>query len=227
MLEVAKPPKHPAKYTDVLLPCIFEEVKHCEKVLDPFAGTGKLAEIRKFGFVGTIYANDLERDWLEPNVHGCDYLTYEDAETLSYPYGYFDAIATSPTYGNRMADHHNCKDGSKRITYTHCLGKPLQPGNTGSMHFGKQYCEKHTNIYYHLYDLLKPGGVMVINVSNFIRKGSEVDVCEWTKNALIDIGFQFKKEYEIHTPRMGFGANAKARVQYEKIFVFSKPAGRV
>lgn len=90
------------------------------------------------------------------------------------------------------------------------------------MHFGQAYCEKHTRIYAHLYELLKNNGIMLINVSNFIRKGVEVNVCEWTKETIIDLGFKFVCERKISTPRMGYGANRSARVSTESILVFKK-----
>ena len=36
-----------------------------------------------------------------------------------------DCIVTSPCYGNRMADHHDAKDSSRRITYKHKLGRDM------------------------------------------------------------------------------------------------------
>lgn len=42
-----------------------------------------------------------------------------DATRLPFDNRMFDAVITSPTYGNRMADHHDAQDGSKRITYRH------------------------------------------------------------------------------------------------------------
>ncbi len=113
-------PRHPAKFTDVLLETMYPYIPNGDdiKLLDPFAGTGKIALIKELGFKGKIYANDLESEWLSPNIHGCDFLTYEDAETLDYPSEFFNCVCTSPTYGNRMADHHNAKDGSVRMTYT-------------------------------------------------------------------------------------------------------------
>lgn len=42
-----------------------------------------------------------------------------DATSLPFPDEAFDAIITSPTYGNRMADHHDARDNSRRLTYRH------------------------------------------------------------------------------------------------------------
>ena len=39
--------KHPAKFTDSFIPIFAEKLQRCETILDPFAGTGKIAEIKK------------------------------------------------------------------------------------------------------------------------------------------------------------------------------------
>ena len=132
--------RHPAKYTDSFIPVFASILKEygCRKILDPFAGTGKIGQIKKEGFEGYIFANEIEPEWLEPNKYGCDVVSFMDAENLldCYRPNQFDAIVTSPTYGNRMADHHNAKDGSKRNTYTHYIGHQLHDGNTGKMQWG-------------------------------------------------------------------------------------------
>lgn len=213
---------HPAKYSDGLLYYIYEEIKNSKKLLDPFAGTGKIGKLKRFGYEGKIYANDIEKDWISPNVYGCDYISIQDAEYLEYPKNYFDAIATSPTYGNRMADHFKAKDNSRRITYTHYLGKDLQVGNTGKMQFGKDYKEKHERIYNHLYELLNFNGKIVVNISNFIKNGEEIDVVGWHIQALKNCGFNYIKTIWVKTPRMRFGANSMKRVEKEAICVFEK-----
>ena len=70
-------------------------------------------------------------------AHGrLHHTTTGDSGQMHYPDVTFDAICTSPTYGNRMADHHEARDGSPRDTYRHVLGRPLTPGNSGALHWG-------------------------------------------------------------------------------------------
>lgn len=213
---------HPAKYSDSLLPVFAKYLIGKKYILDPFAGVGKIASLKQHGVNGMFFANDIERDWLGPNDYGCDVITFEDAETLEYPAGFFDAICTSPTYGNRMADCFKASDNSKRITYTHCLGHDLKDGNTGKMQWGKKYREKHRRIYLHLYDLLEPGGLFILNISNHIRAGMEIDVSGWHKETMESIGLVLIETIEVKTPRMGYGANAKVRTQCEYVHVFKK-----
>jgi len=132
-----------------------------------------------------------------------------------------DAICTSPTYGNRMADSHNAKDASKRITYTHMIGHKLSEGNTGGMQWGEKYRNKHSDCYKEFNRILKNGGLCIVNISNHIRNGEEIDVVAWHKSELSKL-FRFKEEKKITTPRMGFGQNADKRVHYESILVFIK-----
>ena len=212
---------HPAKYSDAFIPIFAEELKGKRKVLDPFAGTGKIGEIKRFGYDGVVYANDIEPEWIELGRNKCDVISAVDAERLPdiYPPMFFDAICTSPTYGNRMADHHNAKDGSKRNTYTHTLGHALTDGNTGKMQWGEEYRKKHTRIYANIVPLLSNDGVFILNISDHIRKGEEVPVSAWHIETLEALGMKLEEDIHIPTPRCKYGANANIRVEYEHIYV--------
>ena len=215
-------PQHPAKYTDSFIPVFNDLLQGREKVFDPFAGTGKLAEIKNFGFSGQVFCNEIEIEWAEACKYYVDKWTICDAEFLPYENKFFDAICTSPTYGNRMADHFNAKDDSKRITYRHYLGKPLNIENTGRMQWGDKYKNKHANVYKECLRVLKLDGIFILNISDHIRKGELINVSDWHKQIMIEIGFALKDTIQIKTRRMKFGENNKLRVDYENIFVFSK-----
>lgn len=214
--------RHPAKFTDTFLPIFYDFLKDKKRILDPFAGTGKIAKIRDFGFEGEIFCNEIEPEWIYNNDYQINHITTCDAENLPFKSDFFDGICTSPTYGNRMADSHNAKDKSRRNTYTHSLGRKLHDENTGKMQWGRRYREKHTAIYTELYRVLEHSGVMVINVSDHIRKGEVMPVCDFHREVLLDIGMHLQEEIEIKTPRMRMGSNANVRVDHEKIFVFTK-----
>jgi len=213
--------KHPAKYTDSFLPVFAERLIGMNYVLDPFAGTGKLAKIKEHGFTGEVFCNEIEKEWAESSIYEVDYWTIADAEKLPYSKDYFDAICTSPTYGNRMADHFEAKDRSHRITYRHYLGKPLNYENTGRMQWGLKYRKKHKACYVEFYRVLKLNGLFLCNISDHIRKGEIVPVVSWTKDAIQEAGFTLVETIEIKTPRMKYGANRK-RVESEFILVFIK-----
>lgn len=213
--------KHPATYTNSFIPKFAELLIGCENVLDVFGGIGKLALIKEHGFTGKVICNELEREWVETSPHNVDEWHIGDAANMDWAESSsFDAICTSPTYGNRMADHHNAKDGSKRVTYKHFLGRDLNEANTGKMQWGENYRQKHLEIYKECGRVLKNGGLMIVNVSDHIRKGQVVNVVEWHKEALTNFGMKLIDEIKIETPRMGFGQNAKSRVQHECILVF-------
>ena len=81
-------------------------------------------------------------EWGEIGLGKVDSINVGDAEFLPYKDDFFEAICTSPTYGNRMADHFEAKDGSKRNTYRYAIGRALDEENTGKMQWGKKYREK-------------------------------------------------------------------------------------
>ena len=214
--------RHPATYSNPFIPKFAEILSESTNVLDPFGGTGKLALIKEYGFKGKVTCNELEREWVERSPYDVDTWCIGDAANLRFADCEFDAICTSPTYGNRMADHHEAKDTSKRVTYRHCLGRPLNEENTGRMQWGEKYRKKHIEIYTECLRVLKPNGLMVVNVSDHIRRGDVVRVVEWHKRTLISMGCDLTSEIKVETSRMGFGQNAHLRVPHESILVFRK-----
>jgi tRNA G10 N-methylase Trm11 len=206
--------KHPAKYTDALLPVFEEMLSDCKTVLDPFAGTGKIHTL-PFNTIGV----EIEPEWanMHPNT------IVGDATDLQFANCEFDAICTSPTYGNRMADCHNAKDGSSRNTYTHKLGRQLNDNNTGKMQWGDKYRTLHLKAWNECFRVLKNDGVFVLNFKNHIRKGKEVDVFSWHIKELITIGFSIEEIRQVKTNGNGFGQNGKLRTGFEFVAKLRKP----
>jgi len=218
--------KHPAKFSDNFLPLFSQMLSGSTNILDPMAGTGKLGLIKNYGFKGRVVCNEIEPEWTTDPEMLVDEWHVGDAANMDWAEdNSFDAICTSPTYGNRMADHFKIKTYEKKwkyITYTHFLGRGLNDANTGKMRWGEKYRDKHVEIYKECVRVLKPNGIMIINVSDHIRKGEQVMVTEWHKNTLTDLGLTPKEDIEVPTKRMRFGQNNKLRVEYEHILVFNK-----
>lgn len=215
---------HPAVYSDALMP-IFQDIINgwrldrgdgaMPRVLDPFAGTGKIHSL-----VGAYtYGIEIEPEWA--SMHERTFLG--DALALDpLWYQFFDMVITSPTYGNRMADSHDAKDGSTRITYTHKLGRKLHPHNSGAMQWGERYKEFHHQAWEQVHKVLKPHGYFVLNIKDHIRGGKIQQVTRWHHETLVDIGFLYRFEKDVPTPGMGFGANGQLRVDHESVLVYEK-----
>ena len=87
-------------------------------ILDPFCGTGKIARLRQWLPEADFFGYEIEKEWADQaRVAGCRCIT-GDSRDMAYGAATFDAICTSPTYGNRMADHHEARERCKA-----CAGK--------------------------------------------------------------------------------------------------------
>lgn len=215
--------KHPAVFSNSFIPIFADLLYGRRKVLDPFAGTGKLALIKDYGFGGKVICNEIESEWANESIYFVDEWHIGDAANMFWAKdGEFDAICTSPTYGNRMADHHNAKDSSKRITYKHMLGHDLHQENTGAMQWGASYRIKHIEAYQEMLRVLSPNGRVIINISNHIRKGKVVLVSDWHTMILKSMKLVCTSVFHFPTKRMRFGKNAHLRVQEECIIVFDR-----
>ena len=147
MLNDGVSPPRPAKYTDSFMPIFAKLLKDSPNVLDPMAGTGKLALIKNMGYVGKVICNEIEKEWV-CDCYPVDEWHFGDAACMNWlDDNSISAVCTSPTYGNRMADHFNAKDTSRRMTYKHRLGRDLDERNTGRMQWGGEIQEqKHGSL---------------------------------------------------------------------------------
>lgn len=217
MLPTFAPPiRHPAKYSDALLPIMAQYLAPGMLVLDPFGGVGG---VNRMAYTGAHFVT------VEIEYRVCEHSAGSrrvcaDAQTLPFASETFDAICTSPTYGNRMADTYT--DDSERNTYTAGFGFTLHPCNSGAMQWGDAYRNVHERAYYESLRVIKPGGLMICNISDHIRDGKTVRVSQWHFAMLRAIGMKHIVTHNIATPRNRKGQNGAARVEVEHIFVFEK-----
>jgi SAM-dependent methyltransferase len=210
--------KHPAKFPVVVLnriTAVFDEWGWPSRALDPFAGVGRvhtLFEGRKTESVGV----EIEPEWADQHPNNI----VGNALHLDFPDAYFDAIITSPCYGNRLADHHDAKDKSHRYSYRHVLGHTVHPDSSAKMQWGKRYRAFHEEAWTEALRVLRPDSIFVLNSSNHIRGGEEQLVTEWHVNWFLAHGCCVLDFDTVRTSRLRDGANRDARAHYENVIAF-------
>lgn len=221
-------PKHPAKFSKVLLPVFAAALQPLipaeggqVSVLDPFAGTGLIHKLRGLGPYRTIGV-EIEPEWAKMSP----YTYVGNALALQFDKEAFDAIVTSPTYGNRFADKHDAKDGSVRRSYKHDLGRALHETNSGGMQWGEQYREFHRRAWREAVRVLRTDGYFVLNIKDHIRKGERQNVPQWHVETLQALGLVLLRSVNVNTPGMRNGANHDKRVGEEEVHVFVKSPDR-
>lgn len=153
-------------------------------MLDPMAGVGKS------GVPGLVHS-ELEPEWAaqcpSPRL-------VANAVALPFKDASFEAVITSASFGNRMADHHHARDKSLRHTYKHRLGRDPHPDNTGAMHWdrGEAYRQTHRRIWAEVARVLEPGGMLVLNIKDHVRKGELQPVSAWHVCTLRGLGFNLE-----------------------------------
>lgn len=180
-------PPHPATFADAVLDAFREllDEHHDDgvgrRLLDPFAGTGRIHELRPaWETVGV----ELEPEWadLHPNtIHG-------DSRQLPFAGESVDAIATSPAYGNRLADSYNAYDPEARRSYAIDLGRTLTAGNGASLQWGPEYRQLHGDVWTDCVRVLRPGGLLLLNCKDHQRDRRIISVTGWHVRTLVAVG---------------------------------------
>lgn len=206
---------HPARYSDALLAVFAEVLDGYRRVLDPFAGTGRIHELEDHETVGV----ELEEEWasLHPQT------VVGSALALDFPDNSFDAVCTSPTYGNRLADHHDAIDPERRRSYTHDLGRHLSADNSGAMQWGDDYRSFHDRAWAEAARVLRPGGRFVLNIKDHVRDGRRQAVTGWHVGELQHRGLVVVDIVAVVPRHLAAGANATARADAEFVIVMDKP----
>lgn len=221
-LPAAVAPSHPAKWSRAVLDTINELWQRYEvpgQILDPFAGVG-LPQLREVVPVDSILIGvEIEEEWAAASGAWCG-----SALNLPWTDPMVDALVTSPCYGNRMADCHEAKDDSSRITYRHKLGRMPTEGSAGVLQWGQAYRTFHEQAWAEALRVLKSRALVAVNISNHIRHDVEQRVTEWHLNAWLQLGATIEEVIKVPTPRMGFGANGDKRTDGERLLVLRAPA---
>lgn len=116
---------------------------------------------------------------------------------------------------------------SRRYTYRHALGRMPSPGSAATLHWPSlDYQTLHKGAWAEAFRVLRPGGMVLVNVKNHLRGDVEQYVTEWHAATLREVGFVLGDLDRIPAPGLRHGANAGKRVTHEQIIPGRKPANR-
>jgi DNA modification methylase len=233
--------KHPATFNANILSVLETVAPAGGIILDIFGGVGKIGALAKAG--RTIISNEIEPRWaIVGRENGCDEVIIGDATNLSIESESIDAIITSPTYGNRLADIDKSqtrvgKDKKRsdytRRTYRAYYGKDLNTNNSGNKmhwfndHRGNKYRILHCKAWLEAARVLKLNGLLIINIKDHVRDGKVMKVSDWHRLMIESIGFEFISSLEIsvhgdQNTRRRIWRDGRVSINHENIFVYRK-----
>jgi SAM-dependent methyltransferase len=211
---------HPAAYSRPVLRVIREllggEPEQYKRVLDPFAGTGRIHDLREYGF--DTMGIEIEKEWADLS----EWTKVGTALKTGLRKGSVDAIATSPTYGNRLADSYDASDPDRRHSYHFDLGRKPSEGSSAVMPWGDEYRAFHAKAWEEAVRVLKPNGRFILNIKDHIREGQWQDVAAWHVSTIMALGFTMAAVRPVSTKGVPSGSNSEVRSEAELVFAFDR-----
>jgi SAM-dependent methyltransferase len=211
--------KHPAPFSRAVLRTIRDLLgtpEQYKRVLDPFAGTGRIHDLREYGW--ETLGIEIEPEWAELS----EYTKQGSALKTGLRKGSVDAVATSPTYGNRLADSYDASDPDRRHSYHFDLGHAPSAGSSAVMQWGDEYRDFHLKAWTEVERVLKPNGRFILNIKDHIRDGIWQDVASWHVMTIVELGFVLSSIRPVSTRGVPSGANAEVRAEAELVFAFDR-----
>lgn len=244
--------KHPAQFTPAVVDVMVKVLDQHDVTglaIDPFAGPGM--SLHRFANPDRkIVGIEIEPPWVTaPEVKQGDATVMKgvrrnsvSAFLSSWVYG--NRFSDSHNAQERCRECKGtgkigrkkcskCENGRRNHTrrgYTHDIREQtgdetyaLHENNAGRMHFrSEQYKDLHRKHAALALEKAKPGGIYVLNVSDFVERGQIVHAATWHLNTMQAAGWLWIDAYAIATPRMRYGANNQLRPENEWVFVFRK-----
>jgi hypothetical protein len=221
---------HPAKYSGNVLEtirCLMDDWGVTGRVLDPYAGVGWIHRLSTLD--RPTFAVEIENPWAANQGHAGRTVQGDAGSMGFFADDTFTAIATSAVYMNRMRDHHEARDSSKRLTYKHQLAaltpEPIHAQNMGAM-TNTRYRKAAQSHIREFRRVVVPEGLAFLNLSNSIDDGTETNCVEQWLNWLTLANCRIREMVPVSTRRLGFGANRDARAEHEVVIVAQFPPAR-
>ena len=119
------------------------------------------------------------------------------------------------------------RNPTKRYTYAISLGREPSPGSSAGLQWtgrqGDEYRALHEQVWRECRRVTRPGGLLVLNVSDHVRDREQAPVSVWHMGALVRAGWDLVECHSVRTPRQGHGENGRARADREHVLVWRRP----
>ena len=225
----APPVPHPAEFpANVLRLLDMITVRGDESdpalILDPMCGVGGVHTLGGAGSGRRTVGVEIEPEWASQHpdtIHG-------DARSLPWPDESFDAVVTSPPYGNRLADDiTRWEKVSARRSYSGALRRAPDRLSAAGMQWGDEYRDTMKAILAECLRVLRrPNGQLVLNVKDHIRGGLVAGVTGWYFQVLARMGWSPRCVMGAEgTSGWKLGDTGKVRAGNELVIVFAEGEG--
>ena len=213
---------HPATYTDALLPIFAELLLKSQlapqvsgtvgpgpaKILDPFAGTGKIARLRAWLPQAEFYGYEIEPEWAEQaRAAGC-VMHHRRQPADALPRRHVRRHLHEP---DLREPHGRSPRGARRQPAPHLPARARPAADArelrGAAMGREEYRALHVAVWTECRRVLKPGGIFVLNVKDHIRGGVLQEVTNWHAVTLLMLGFVCTRRVHVPCPGQRHGAN--------------------